>query len=229
MTATTTSSTAGSSASTADRARAGPAPVGMDQASEMIWSSRSPLTAPATDSIEPSVLTMANAGWNATSKRLKTMPGSSLICGNVSPCLSMKPWNESSSPVHATPTKLTESPNFAAASSTEGASRLHVLQVGAQNQNTVGLPANVLASSSPPPTSGALNWRAAGAAARAASPSAASLAGAPAVDSPAASVAAGTASLSVAESVADPPLQAANSRLPAAKAPSARVDLIPQH
>jgi len=53
----------------------------------------------------------------------------------------MNPWNESSLPVHATPMKLTESPNCWAASSTEGASRLQVLQVGAQNQNTVGLPA----------------------------------------------------------------------------------------
>jgi hypothetical protein len=31
------------------------------------------------------------------------------------------------------------------------------------------------------------------------------------------------------ESVADPPLQAANSRLPAAMAPSARVDFMSQH
>ena len=90
------------------------------------------------------------------------MPGSSLIWGNVRPCLSMNPWNVSSSPVQATPTKLTVSPNFFAASSTEGASRLHVLQLGAQNQNTVGLPASDATSSSPPPTRGALNCNEAG-------------------------------------------------------------------
>lgn len=42
-----------------------------------------------------------------------------------------------------------------AASSTEGASALHTLQPGAQNHNTTGVPDNVPASNSPPPTSGA--------------------------------------------------------------------------
>lgn len=51
----------------------------------------------------------------------------------------MKPWNESSLPVHATPTKLVLSWNFWETFSTEEASRLQMLQVGAQNQNTVGL------------------------------------------------------------------------------------------
>jgi hypothetical protein len=37
-----------------------------------------------------------------------------------------------------------------------------MLQVGAQNQNTVGLPANDAASMAPPPTAGAVNWSASG-------------------------------------------------------------------
>ena len=60
--------------------------------------------------------------------------------------------------------KLAESPNLFAASSTEGASRLQTDQVGAQNQNTVGLSANPAARSiSPPPTNGAVNCNASGA------------------------------------------------------------------
>jgi hypothetical protein len=74
----------------------------------------------------------------------------------------MNPWKSSSLPVHATPTKLTDPANFWAASSTEGASRLQVLQVGAQNQNAVGLPAAVAPSNVPPPTSGAVNCSASG-------------------------------------------------------------------
>jgi hypothetical protein len=37
-----------------------------------------------------------------------------------------------------------------------------MLQVGAQNQNTVGLPAAAAPSKVPPPTSGAVNWSASG-------------------------------------------------------------------
>jgi hypothetical protein len=74
----------------------------------------------------------------------------------------MKPWKSSSLPVQATPTKLTVSANLWAASSTEGASRLQVLQVGAQNQNAVGLPATDAPSNVPPPTSGAVNSSASG-------------------------------------------------------------------
>src|SRR6056297_688132 len=94
--------------------------------------------------------------------RSKTLPGSSLICGNVRPWRSMKSWNESSLPVHATPMKLASSWNCTATSSTEGASRLQMLQVGAQNQNSVGLSATAAPSKVPPPTSGALNCRASG-------------------------------------------------------------------
>jgi hypothetical protein len=74
----------------------------------------------------------------------------------------MKSWKSSSLPVHATPMKLTWSANWAATSSTEGASRLQVLQVGAQNQNAVGTPATAAPSKVPPPTRGALNWRMSG-------------------------------------------------------------------
>lgn len=52
---------------------------------------------------------------------------------------------------------------FVATSSTEGASKLHVVHQGAQNQNATGLPVNVVPSSEPPDTSGAANWRMAGA------------------------------------------------------------------
>ena len=69
----------------------------------------------------------------------------------------MNAWNEASSPDQATPAKVTFSLQRWYASSTEGASRLHVLQVGAQNQNAIGLSTNVAEPKSPPPTSGALN------------------------------------------------------------------------
>ena len=58
--------------------------------------------------------------------------------------------------------KLAESLNFWAASSTEGASRLQMLQVGAQNQNTVGRSATAAPSNSPPPTNGAVKRSASG-------------------------------------------------------------------
>jgi hypothetical protein len=170
---------------------------------------------------------MANAGWNATSKRAKTSPGLSLICGKVSPCLSMNPWKESSSPVQATPTKLTVSPNFAAAASTEGASRLQKLQVGAQNQNTVGLPASELASSSPPPTNGALNCRAPGTAMASTSAGTATVA----ASAGAAGSVSGVATVSMAGAVlAELPSellpQAASRSAPAANAGRRRVDRI---
>jgi len=129
----------------------------------MIWSSKEESTAPATVSRLPSAFTMTSAGWNATSNRENTSPGSSLIWGKVRPCLSTKPWYESSEPVHATPTKLTWSWYLMLAASTEGASRLHVLQVGDQNQNAVGFPDSSAASSSPPPTRVPVNWRISGA------------------------------------------------------------------
>jgi hypothetical protein len=71
---------------------------------------------------------------------------------NVSLCFFTKPWNDLSSPCHATPTTVTLPANFFATASTEGASALHVPQVGAQNQNAVGFPANSAPSTAPPPT-----------------------------------------------------------------------------
>lgn len=52
---------------------------------------------------------------------------------------------------------------------------MHVVHQGAQNQNATGLPVKVVPSSAPPDTSGAENWRMAGAAAGAAEPAAAEL------------------------------------------------------
>jgi hypothetical protein len=49
------------------------------------------------------------------------------------------------------------SANFLASSSTEGASALHVLQVGAQNQKATFLPTRLDPSKVPPPTSGLEN------------------------------------------------------------------------
>ena len=50
----------------------------------------------------------------------------------------MNDWYDDWSPAHATPTMVTDSANFFRASSTEGASELHVPQPGAQNHNTTG-------------------------------------------------------------------------------------------
>jgi len=50
----------------------------------------------------------------------------------------MKAWKEALSPAHATPTKSTEPDQRLRAASTEAASRLQMLQVGAQNQKTTG-------------------------------------------------------------------------------------------
>lgn len=74
----------------------------------------------------------------------------------------MKPWNDSSLPVQATPMNSALPAHRCAASSTEGASRLQVPQPGAQNQNTTGVPATDAPSNVPPPTSGALNCNEAG-------------------------------------------------------------------
>lgn len=75
----------------------------------------------------------------------------------------MKPWNEESSPNQATPTNSTWPSHLMDASSTEGASRLHVLQVGAQNHSATVLPEYCVKSIDPPPTSGAANCNASGA------------------------------------------------------------------
>jgi hypothetical protein len=77
--------------------------------------------------------------------------------GNVSLYLSMKLWNDFSVPDHATPMMVILSANFFASSSTEGASALHVLQVGAQNQKAAFLPTRLEPSNVPPPTSGLAN------------------------------------------------------------------------
>ena len=74
----------------------------------------------------------------------------------------MKSWKALSSPVHATPMKSTDPAQRLRAASTEGASRLQMLQVGAQNQNTIGRPAKSAPSNSPPPTSGARKFSASG-------------------------------------------------------------------
>lgn len=68
----------------------------------------------------------------------------------------MKSWNDDSSPTQATPTKSTCPAHRCAAASTEGASRLQTLQVGAQNQKAVGRPAADAPSNSPPPTRAAV-------------------------------------------------------------------------
>jgi hypothetical protein len=151
------------------------------------------------------------------------MPALSLICGNVRLCLSMNPWKSLSSPVHATPTKLTSPANFFAAASTEGASRLQLLQVGAQNQNSVGLPANVAASISPPPTSGAVNCSEAGAVATssATSPAGAVSAAGTSVDGDVSMASPLSDDLSD-----DPPPHALSNKMPAAMAerrPEARI------
>jgi hypothetical protein len=62
------------------------------------------------------------------------------MVGKVSECLSMNPWKSASLPNHATPTKSTVPAHRWLAASTEGASWLQVLQVGAQNQYAVTLP-----------------------------------------------------------------------------------------
>lgn len=54
------------------------------------------------------------------------------------PCLTTKSFIDSALPFHATPITVTLSANFWCARSTEGASKLHVLQPGAQNQRATG-------------------------------------------------------------------------------------------
>lgn len=63
------------------------------------------------------------------------------MVGKVSEYLSMKSWKSASLPNQATPTKSTLPAHRVLAASTEGASWLQVLQVGAQNQYAVTLPA----------------------------------------------------------------------------------------
>ena len=54
-------------------------------------SSSASSTAPNNCWTSPSGDTTTSAGCDGTPKRANTSPGSSLTCGNVSPCLSMKP------------------------------------------------------------------------------------------------------------------------------------------
>jgi hypothetical protein len=110
----------------------------------------------------PSGATTTAAGCERTPKRAYTSPGSSLIWSNVSECLSTNDWNESSSPNQATPTNAAVPLHRVLASSTEGASELHVLQPGAQNQNTVGFPASAAPSKVPPDTNGAEKFSSSG-------------------------------------------------------------------
>jgi hypothetical protein len=84
---------------------------------------------------------IAIAGCCGTPNLANTSPASSLICGKVNPCLSTKPWNETSSPYQATPRNCTLPAQRWLAASTEGASWLQVTQVGAQNHSITGLPA----------------------------------------------------------------------------------------
>ena len=74
----------------------------------------------------------------------------------------MNAWNAASSPVQATPTKSTRPSHRCAAASTEDASALQIVQVGAQNQNATGRPAMAAPLNSPPPTSGAEKFKTAG-------------------------------------------------------------------
>ena len=82
-----------------------------------------------------------SAGWAGTPNRLKMAPGLSLSCGKDNAYLSTKPWNEAWSPYQATPMNWTLPAHFLLAASTEGASWLQVVQVGAQNHNARVVPA----------------------------------------------------------------------------------------
>jgi len=59
---------------------------------------------------------------------------------NVKPWRETKPSISSGVPFQPIPTIVTFAAHFLLASSTEGASRLHVPQYGAQNQNATGEP-----------------------------------------------------------------------------------------
>ena len=91
--------------------------------------------------MSPLGLTTTTAGCAGTPKRANTVPGSSLICGNDNEYFPMKPLKDASSPAHATPTKGTRLAHCFATASTEAASALQIVQVGAQNQNAVARPA----------------------------------------------------------------------------------------
>ena len=82
--------------------------------------------------------------------------------GKVKPPSSMKSEYVSASPDQATPMIETDSLHCCDASSTEGASRIHVAQYGAQNHSTTALLEYPARLSSPPPTSGAVQSYAAG-------------------------------------------------------------------
>ena len=131
-------------------------------ASFKIESSVEPSTAPARVCVVPSEPTMTKAGCTGTSKRRYTSPESSLTVGKVNSYLSMKPWKVASSPAQATPMNSTDPAHRLRAASTEAASRLQMLQVGAQNQNTTGRPANSDPTNSPPPTNRARKSNAVG-------------------------------------------------------------------
>lgn len=94
----------------------------------------SPSARPVNIVTSPPGATIAAAGWATTPKRSNTSAGRSLIWANVNSWRSMNSWKEASSPDQATPTNVAFPAQSLAAASTEAASALHVLQVGAQNQ-----------------------------------------------------------------------------------------------
>lgn len=94
----------------------------------------SPSARPVNIVTSPPGATIAAAGWATTPKRSKTSAGRSLIWSNVRLWRSTKSWNWASSPAQATPTNVASPAHSVEAASTEAASALHVLHVGAQNQ-----------------------------------------------------------------------------------------------
>jgi hypothetical protein len=110
----------------------------------------------------PSGLMTTKAGWVGIAKCSYRAPSLSASCGNVSWWRSTKPRNDVSSPAQATPYVATLPLQRWATSSTELASALQIVQVGAQNHNITARPASDAPSSWPPPRIVAVNDRGAG-------------------------------------------------------------------
>lgn len=88
----------------------------------------------------PDASTKVQAGCAGTPKCPKSLPSSSTRWVMVRPWRATKARYDEVSPDHVTPTTSTLPASFWETRSTEGASALQLLQVGAQNQNATGRP-----------------------------------------------------------------------------------------
>ncbi len=92
-----------------------------------------------------------HAGWYGTEKRWYQLPSLSSTLGNVNECRATNSAYADCVPYQPTPITVTFPSYSRASPSTEGASKLHAAQPGAQNQRATGRIASASSSAKEPP------------------------------------------------------------------------------